>query len=65
MFGTCAGLILLAKKLVGYEDAHIGAMDITVERNSFGRQVDSFEAKLSMKGVAEDFQAYLSVHRIL
>ena len=38
MFGTCAGLILLAKTLVGYEEAHIGAMDVTVERNAFGRQ---------------------------
>ncbi|MGF9769676.1 pyridoxal 5'-phosphate synthase glutaminase subunit PdxT [Bacillus albus] len=55
MFGTCAGMILLAKTLVGYEEAHIGAMDITVERNAFGRQKDSFEAALSIKGVGEDF----------
>ncbi|PGE42941.1 pyridoxal 5'-phosphate synthase glutaminase subunit PdxT [Bacillus toyonensis] len=55
MFGTCAGMILLAKTLIGYEEAHIGAMDITVERNAFGRQKDSFEATLSMKGVGEDF----------
>ncbi|MEA1012913.1 MULTISPECIES: pyridoxal 5'-phosphate synthase glutaminase subunit PdxT [Bacillus cereus group] len=55
MFGTCAGMILLAKTLIGYEEAHIGAMDITVERNAFGRQKDSFEAALSIKGVGEDF----------
>ncbi|MGE7885677.1 pyridoxal 5'-phosphate synthase glutaminase subunit PdxT [Bacillus sp. NPDC094077] len=55
MFGTCAGMILLAKTLIGYEEAHIGAMDITVERNAFGRQKDSFEATLSIKGVGEDF----------
>ena len=55
MFGTCAGMILLAKTLIGYEESHIGAMDITVERNAFGRQKDSFEAALSMKGVGEDF----------
>lgn len=55
MFGTCAGMILLANKLIGYEEAHIGAMDITVERNAFGRQKDSFEATLSIKGVGEDF----------
>ncbi|MFP3415576.1 pyridoxal 5'-phosphate synthase glutaminase subunit PdxT [Bacillus sp. SIMBA_074] len=55
MFGTCAGMILLAKTLIGYEEAHIGAMDITVERNAFGRQKDSFEAALSMKGVGKDF----------
>lgn len=56
MFGTCAGLILLAKNLVGYEP-HIGVMDITVERNSFGRQVDSFEADLDVKDVAGCFPA--------
>ena len=44
IFGTCAGLILLAKRMVGYDEPHIGAMDITVERNSFGRQRESFEA---------------------
>ncbi|MEO2077898.1 MAG: pyridoxal 5'-phosphate synthase glutaminase subunit PdxT [Bacillus sp. (in: firmicutes)] len=57
MFGTCAGLILLAKQLVGYDEPHIGVMDIQVERNSFGRQVDSFEADLSIKDVAESFPA--------
>ncbi|MFS0774496.1 pyridoxal 5'-phosphate synthase glutaminase subunit PdxT [Neobacillus sp. 3P2-tot-E-2] len=56
MFGTCAGLILLAKNLVGHEP-HIGVMDIKVERNSFGRQVDSFEADLTIKGVADSFPA--------
>ena len=55
MFGTCAGMILLANNLIGYEESHIGVMDITVERNSFGRQRDSFEAALSIKDVAEDF----------
>lgn len=55
MFGTCAGLILLAKRLVGYDQGHLELMDITVERNSFGRQVDSFEAELQIAGVAEDF----------
>ena len=57
MFGTCAGLILLAKRVVGYDEPHIGVMDVTVERNSFGRQRESFEAELIMLGVAEDFPA--------
>lgn len=57
MFGTCAGLILLAKNIVGYEFSHIGALDAKVERNSFGRQVDSFETKLDIKGIAVDFPA--------
>ena len=57
MFGTCAGLILLAKEVVGYEEPHIGVMDVRVERNSFGRQRESFEADLDINGVAEDFSA--------
>ncbi|WP_027410563.1 pyridoxal 5'-phosphate synthase glutaminase subunit PdxT [Anoxybacteroides tepidamans] len=55
MFGTCAGLIILAKRIVGYEEPHLGLMDITVERNSFGRQRESFEAELAIAGVADDF----------
>ncbi|BDG34106.1 pyridoxal 5'-phosphate synthase glutaminase subunit PdxT [Saccharococcus caldoxylosilyticus] len=55
MFGTCAGLILLAKRIVGYDEPHLGLMDITVERNSFGRQRESFEAELSIAGIADDF----------
>ncbi|MFC4324344.1 pyridoxal 5'-phosphate synthase glutaminase subunit PdxT [Litchfieldia salsa] len=55
MFGTCAGLILLAKNIVGYTQPHLGLMNITVERNSFGRQVDSFEAELMIPNVADDF----------
>lgn len=57
MFGTCAGLIMLAKNIVGYDEAHIGVMDITVERNSFGRQRESFEADLLIKGIAKAYPA--------
>lgn len=57
MFGTCAGLILLAKKLVGYNASHIGLLDVTVERNSFGRQVDSFETNIAVQDIASDFPA--------
>ncbi|ALS77155.1 glutamine amidotransferase [Planococcus kocurii] len=57
MFGTCAGLILLAETVVGSDDAHLGVMDVTVERNSFGRQVDSFEAPLAIKGIDGPFEA--------
>ncbi|KKI91131.1 glutamine amidotransferase [Bacillus sp. SA1-12] len=55
MFGTCAGLILLAKNIVGNSEPHLGLLDATVERNSFGRQKDSFEAELMITGVGEDF----------
>lgn len=57
MFGTCAGLILLANELVGYDYSHIGVLDAVVERNSYGRQVDSFETDLYIEGVATDFPA--------
>lgn len=55
MFGTCAGLILLAKELVDDPEPHLGLFDVTVERNSFGRQKDSFEAELSIQGLDEPF----------
>jgi 5'-phosphate synthase pdxT subunit len=47
VWGTCAGMIFMAKK-VGGEQPLLGLMDITVERNAFGRQVDSFEAELDV-----------------
>ncbi|CAM3896901.1 pyridoxal 5'-phosphate synthase glutaminase subunit PdxT [Cytobacillus oceanisediminis] len=57
MFGTCAGLILLSNNIIGYDEPHIGVMDVQVERNSFGRQRESFEADLDIAGVAGDFAA--------
>ncbi|WP_044641433.1 pyridoxal 5'-phosphate synthase glutaminase subunit PdxT [Risungbinella massiliensis] len=57
LFGTCAGLILLAKEIEETPEAHLAVLDMKVRRNAFGRQVDSFEADLPIKGVAEDFQA--------
>lgn len=57
IFGTCAGLILLASRIQGQELIHLGLMDMLVERNAFGRQRESFEAQLMIKDVAEDFDA--------
>jgi 5'-phosphate synthase pdxT subunit len=53
-FGTCAGMILLAGDLLdGRPDQLVfGAIDLAVRRNAFGRQVDSFEADLSVTGLA-------------
>jgi len=48
IFGTCAGLVLLAKKVPNLQMEPIGTMDIEVKRNAFGRQVDSFEADLKI-----------------
>ena len=51
VWGTCAGMILLAKEIEGSDQWRLGLMDITVRRNAFGRQVDSFEADLTIEGV--------------
>ncbi|MCZ2110767.1 MAG: pyridoxal 5'-phosphate synthase glutaminase subunit PdxT [Dehalococcoidia bacterium] len=51
VWGTCAGAILLAKKVDNLDRPGIEAMDITVHRNAFGRQVDSFEAEIEVKGI--------------
>lgn len=53
IFGTCAGLIVLAKDIAGSNQPRLGLMDITVERNAFGRQVDSFEADLTVPAIGE------------
>lgn len=66
IFGTCAGLILMANKLAGQEDAHLGLINMTVERNAFGRQVDSFEASLMITDVADDYiGVFIRAPRIL
>ena len=47
IWGTCAGAIFLAKR-IGRRQPTLGLMDITIERNAFGRQVDSFEADIDI-----------------
>ena len=51
VYGTCAGLILLAKDVIGKSPARLGLMDIVADRNAYGRQVASFEADLDIVGV--------------
>ena len=53
IFGTCAGMILLAKSTLDFDIETIGAMDIKVRRNAFGRQVDSFETSLVIPALGE------------
>jgi 5'-phosphate synthase pdxT subunit len=48
VFGTCAGMIVLATEIAGGEDPILPLLDVTVERNAFGRQLDSFETELSV-----------------
>ena len=51
VWGTCAGAIFLAKDVPGHPHPLAELMDITVERNAFGRQIDSFEADLDVDGM--------------
>ncbi len=58
IFGTCTGLILLAKNIEGSDQPRLGLMDITVNRNAFGRQIASFETDLPLAGIdGPDFHA--------
>lgn len=60
ILGTCAGLIMLSRGLVGEQDDHwhgvqpLGLLDVTVRRNGFGRQVDSFTEVLQLHGDLRD-----------
>ncbi len=53
VFGTCAGMILLAKNIEGSDQFRLGLMNITVRRNAFGRQLDSFETTLNIPAINE------------
>lgn len=53
LFGTCAGLIWMAGEIEGSDQPHLGLLDVTVARNAFGRQVDSFEADIPLSVLGE------------
>ncbi|MFM9096506.1 MAG: pyridoxal 5'-phosphate synthase glutaminase subunit PdxT [Actinomycetes bacterium] len=59
VYGSCAGMIMLANEILdGRKDQEtIGGLDITVRRNAFGRQVDSFETDLKIKNFEKEFRA--------
>ena len=59
VFGTCAGMILLAQDVLdGRSDQKsFGAIDIDVKRNAYGRQIDSFETDIAVDGFVNDFHA--------
>ncbi len=60
MWGTCAGLILLARD-IGRKQPLIGALDVRVQRNAFGRQVNSFEADLTIPVLTEPQRPFRAV----
>lgn len=57
VLGTCAGMILLAEKILDGRDdqRHFGVLDITVRRNGYGRQINSFETDLDIEGLDRPF----------
>lgn len=57
LFGTCAGMIVLAQRIDGGEEPHLGLMDMTVSRNAFGRQRESFETDLPVAGLEHTLRA--------
>ncbi len=53
IFGTCAGMIVLSREISGGEAPILPLLDVTVERNAFGRQLESFEAELNVDLIGE------------
>ena len=64
IYGTCAGAILLAKEIIGNRQLTLGLIDISVKRNDYGRQIDSFEADLSIKDVGDFKGIFIRAPRI-
>jgi 5'-phosphate synthase pdxT subunit len=54
MYGTCAGMILLAERIADGDEPVLGLLDITVQRNAYGRQLDSFETELSIPALGDE-----------
>ncbi len=65
VLGTCAGMILLAKTLPEFPDQpRIGCLDISVVRNAFGRQTDSFSTELAVSGFGDDKTGLVTVQAV-
>ena len=54
ILGTCAGMIVVAKEIAGGDEPVFPLLDVTVERNAFGRQLDSFEGELAVPMLGDD-----------
>lgn len=61
VYGTCAGLIIMSKRVKGRHGSVLGLADVTVERNAFGRQVDSFERDILVRGIADEDRPFRAV----
>lgn len=64
LFGTCAGLILLATGVTGPDQRSLGLLDVDVVRNAYGRQADSFETILAVEGVGDTHVAFIRAPKI-
>ncbi|QVK17902.1 pyridoxal 5'-phosphate synthase glutaminase subunit PdxT [Mycoplasmatota bacterium] len=58
VFGTCAGMVLLAKENIGFP-THIGVLDVKLKRNAFGRQIASFEETVCLKEIGNVEGVYI------
>lgn len=54
LYGTCAGLILLAQRILDGDEPMLPLLDVAVRRNGYGRQLDSFEAELSIPSLGDE-----------
>jgi 5'-phosphate synthase pdxT subunit len=61
VFGTCAGLIMLARRTIDGEQPLLGVMDVTVRRNAFGRQPRSFEAAVELHLGSDPEEAFRGI----
>jgi 5'-phosphate synthase pdxT subunit len=59
VFGTCAGLILLADNLSNDDNKYFGTLPVTVKRNAYGRQLGSFFTRQTVKGIGEIPMAFI------
>ena len=59
VFGTCAGLILLAKEITSQKESHLGTMDMVVERNAYGRHLGSFYTEAECNAVGKNPMTFI------
>jgi 5'-phosphate synthase pdxT subunit len=64
LYGTCAGMILLAKEVLEKKPKGLGLIDITVLRNAYGRQIDSFEADLQIQNIGAFHAVFIRAPKI-
>jgi 5'-phosphate synthase pdxT subunit len=61
IYGSCAGLITMARRIMEGDQPLLGLMDITARRNAFGRQVDSFETDLLLRHIEDEARPFRAV----